>query len=107
MKAVAEVMVAADEQQAATAAQLEVEEGIEDRPTEMESMVEVTDAMEERRRMELEERKWRAEMELRERERESGERKWKAEMELRARELDLKNQRQKENRVPRRVWLVV
>jgi len=40
--------------------------------------------------MELQERKWKAEMELREREMESGERKWKAEMELRAQELDLK-----------------
>ena len=85
MKAVAEVMVAENEQQAAVAAQFEVEEGVEDRPTEMESMAEVTDAMEERRilleerRMELEQRKWRAEMGLRERE-----------MELRARELDRK-----------------
>ena len=78
MKAVAEVMIADDEQQAAAAAQFEVEEGVEDRPTERERMAEVTDAMEERRTL-LEERKWKAEMELKERE-----------MMLRARELDLK-----------------
>jgi len=78
MKAVAEVMIAEDEQQAAAAAQFEVEEGVEDRPTERERMAEVTDAMEERRTL-LEERKWKAEMELKERE-----------MVLRARELDLK-----------------
>ena len=74
MKAVAEVMIAEDEQQAAAAAQFGVEVGVEDRPREMKSMAEVTDGMKERRilleerRMELEERKWRAEMELRERE---------------------------------------
>jgi len=49
IKAVAEVMIAEDEQQAAAATQFEVEEGVEDRPTEMESMAEVTDTMEERR----------------------------------------------------------
>jgi len=63
MKALAEVMIAEDEQQAAAAARGEMEEGVEDRPTEMERMAEVTDDME-KRRMLLEERKWRAEMEL-------------------------------------------
>ena len=71
MKAVAEVMIAEEEQQAVAAAQFEVEEGVEDRPTDMERMAEVTDAMEERRIL-LEERKWRAEMELKEREMELG-----------------------------------
>ena len=71
MKAVAEVMIAEEEQQAVAAAQFEVEEGVEDRPTEMERMAEVTDAMEERRIL-LEERKWKAEMELKEREMELG-----------------------------------
>jgi len=56
MKAAAKVMVAEDEQQAAAAAQFEVEEGVEDRPTKTERMAEVTDAMEERRIL-LEERK--------------------------------------------------
>ena len=41
MKAVAEVIIAEDEQQAAAASQFGVEEGVEDRPTEMESMAEV------------------------------------------------------------------
>jgi len=81
MKAVAEVMIAEEEQQAVAAAQFEVEEGVEDRPTEMERMAEVTDAMEERRIL-LEERKWKAEMELQER-------KWRAEMELKEREMEL------------------
>ena len=81
IKAVAEVMIAEDEQQAAAATQSEVEEGLEDRPTEMERMAEVTDAMEERRIL-LEERKWKAEMELQER-------KWRAEMELKEREMEL------------------
>ena len=49
MKAVAEVMIAEDEQQAAAAARGEMEEGVEDRPTEMERMAEVTDDMEKRR----------------------------------------------------------
>jgi len=49
IQAVAEVMIAEDEQQAAAATQFEVEEGVEDRPTEMKSMAEVTDTMEERR----------------------------------------------------------
>ena len=80
MKAVAEVMIAEDEQQAAAAAQFGVE-GVEDRPTKMERMAEVTDAMEERRIL-LEERKWKAEMELQER-------KWRAEMELKEREMEL------------------
>ena len=61
MKAVAEVMVAEDEQQAAAAAQFEVEESVEDRPTEMESMAEVADAMEERRILLEERRSWRRE----------------------------------------------
>jgi len=74
MRAVAEVMIAEEEQQAAAAAQFEVEEGVEDKPTEMERMAEVTVAMEERRIL-LEERKWKAELELQER-------KWRAEMEL-------------------------
>jgi len=75
MKAVAEVMVAEDEQQAAAAALFEVEEGVENRPTKMERMAEVTDAMEERGIL-LDERKWKAELD-------SQERKWRAEMELR------------------------
>jgi len=63
IRAVAEMTIAEEEQQAAAAAQFEVEEGVEDRPTDMVRMAEVTDAMEERRilleerRMELEERK--------------------------------------------------
>ena len=89
MKAVAEVVIAEDEQQAAAAAQFEVEENVDNMPTEMERMAEVTNAKEERRmllderRTELEERKWTAELELEER-------KWKAKMELRERELELK-----------------
>jgi len=69
MKAVTEVMIAEEEQQAAASAQFEVEEGVEDRPTEIESMAEVTHAMEERKMLleerRMEERKWRADMELR------------------------------------------
>ena len=93
IKAMAEVVIEEKEKekQAEAAAQVEVEESVD--TFEVDITTEITVGMEERRmlleenrlQLEFEERKWRAELEMRERlEKE------KMEMELRVRELDLR-----------------
>ena len=93
INAMAEVMIEEEEKekQAEAAAQIEVEESVE--TFEVDRTTEITVGIEERRmlleekrlQLELEKRKWRAELQMRERFK-----KEKMEIELRARELDLR-----------------